>query len=416
MTDIPIPPQWRPDPNERSGYRYWDGSDWSSLTAPSRAGQVALGPPPPPLATQTAGESVEPLQGTDKAEASVDDHRAVAADSGAAEDLADLSDLEITHDSSDESGASSDAMSDGTVDEEPEPSAVLPAPLLPPAPAEQAPEMATDAPAEADEKKPGAIGRLFGKKSKSEKEASDEARTIIASIMEGLGDAVALSRQLVEVQDRAHLADRQKRQGQDIALRAVVSRVLDDDILSRDEEAYVLEVMSALGIQESEIGHRCPDVLSRVLIGRIQDGRMPVVAQPRLMTKAGEVVYAEMAASLLKEVVHREYRGGSSGISFPILPGVRMRTGGFRGRSVVVGTSWEPADDGFLSFTSTRALFQGSKKTLEFRYDRMTGVEAYSDGVRMSVSNRQAASLFGATDGVLAATIVLAAAQRAGHG
>ncbi len=191
--------------------------------------------------------------------------------------------------------------------------------------------------------------------------------------------------------------------------------MLDDDILSAAEESQLIAVMDALGIDQAQLASRCPDVMSRILVGKYQDGRLPIEPHPQLLAKRGEIVHAEIDAVLLKEVVHREYRGGGAGISFPIFPGVRMGTGGFRARSVVVGTSLEAADEGVLSFTNSRAVFQGAKRTLEFRYEKMTGVEAYTDGLRMSVSNRQAASLFRVQDGQAACALVLVAAQRVGQ-
>ena len=66
----------------------------------------------------------------------------------------------------------------------------------------------------------------------------------------------------------------------------------------------------------------------------------------------------------------------SRALSFKVAPGVRYRTSGSRGRSVVVGTSLEPADDGVLSLTSSRVVFQGDRKTVESRLDRLTSVES----------------------------------------
>ena len=43
--------------------------------------------------------------------------------------------------------------------------------------------------------------------------------------------------------------------------------------------------------------------------------------------------------------------------------------------------------------TSVRSLFTGSKKTLEFRHDKLVGMEQYTDGLQLNVSNRQTASL-----------------------
>jgi hypothetical protein len=38
--------------------------------------------------------------------------------------------------------------------------------------------------------------------------------------------------------------------------------------------------------------------------------------------------------------------------------------------------------------TSQRTLFQGSRKTQECRYDKLVGLQPYTDAVQLSVSNR----------------------------
>ena len=144
----------------------------------------------------------------------------------------------------------------------------------------------------------------------------------------------------------------------------------------------------------------------------INDGRLPVVPQPQLLVKRGEMVHAEIGADLLKEVVHREYRGGSNGVSIPLGLGIRFRTGGFRGRSVVVGTSWVPADSGVLSITDRRVVFSGQRKTQESRYDRLVSSEAFDDAIQLGVSNRQNASVYRVPDGVIAGALVSVAAQQ----
>ena len=41
-----------------------------------------------------------------------------------------------------------------------------------------------------------------------------------------------------------------------------------------------------------------------------------MLSEPKLITKKDEVVYLETLAALMKEVAIREWRGGSSGVSF----------------------------------------------------------------------------------------------------
>jgi len=65
--------------------------------------------------------------------------------------------------------------------------------------------------------------------------------------------------------------------------------------------------------------------------------------------------------------------------------------------------------------TSSRTVFVGQKKTLEFRKDKLVGLEQFTDGIRLNVSNRQTASLFTMPAGQspsIAAALISASSSR----
>jgi hypothetical protein len=83
-----------------------------------------------------------------------------------------------------------------------------------------------------------------------------------------------------------------------------------------------------------------------------------------------------------------------------------VRTGAMRGQSVVVGTSIENVDTGVLAVTSQRTLFSGSQKTVECKDSKLVGLQVYTDGIAIDVSNRQNASMFRVEDGPFVAAII----------
>lgn len=87
----------------------------------------------------------------------------------------------------------------------------------------------------------------------------------------------------------------------------------------------------------------------------------------------------------------RQYQGRSSGVSFPILPGVRYRTGRSRGRSIPGTPRPVAIDAGTVYITNKRFIFRGAKQTRECLYDKMLGLERNDrHGITViSVSNRQ---------------------------
>jgi hypothetical protein len=157
-------------------------------------------------------------------------------------------------------------------------------------------------------------------------------------------------------------------------------------------------------------------MLGHLSIAKINDGRLDELdpGMSRLMPKREEKIHLETGAALMKEVIDREFRGGSHGVSIPIAKGVRHRTSSFRGRSVVIGSHLEPADDGAIIVTSTRVVFMGARKTIDTPYAKLTGLDAFTDGIRIHASNRQTAPLFRVgIDGQVVAATIQAAVQRA---
>jgi hypothetical protein len=137
-----------------------------------------------------------------------------------------------------------------------------------------------------------------------------------------------------------------------------------------------------------------------------------VLDNAHIITQKGEVVHAETEAELMKEVTLREFRGGYRGFSFRVAKGVTYRTGWGRGHSVVVGTNLVAEDSGLLALTSKRAVFVGSRKTVELPYSKLINLGIFSDGVQFHMGNRTQAPLFKVENGDVIGATVNAAVQR----
>jgi zinc-ribbon domain len=278
---------------------------------------------------------------------------------------------------------------------EPPPKAVVPAP----------------APSEALEPHGGVRGWLDRRKAEHDERRREDERYEAALVKIRAGDDSAQT--LAELRT---LADPRHRGAGRAALKAFSDRLLADDVLSAAEESRWQAVGDALGVTQADLAlPELEGLLVHLMIARINDGRLPEVAadQARLMVKRGETVHLETPAALMKEVVDREFRGGSRGVSIPIAKGVRYRTGSFRGKSVVVGSHMETADTGIVSVSSKRVVFLGSRKTVDTPYAKLAGLDAFSDGIRIHASNRQTAPLYRIPiGGEVVAAAIQAAAQR----
>ena len=206
----------------------------------------------------------------------------------------------------------------------------------------------------------------------------DEARRLIADF-ESSGKSAA-----VADRDRARLGK--------AAFLRYAEVALADDHLTADEEDALGAVGDALGISQADLAEDS-DLYVRLEVAKLNDGRLPVVEQPRLMPKKGETVHLETTGALMKEVAVREWRGASQGVSFRVAKGVRYRVGATRGHLVTVGTQLQVADTGILSITSTRAAYLGDRRTLDMPYSKLMGMHLYADAIQFSLSNRQTAPL-----------------------
>jgi hypothetical protein len=252
--------------------------------------------------------------------------------------------------------------------------------------------------------------RLF--QSKEKKQEAEEARSTYAEFAQSAAasdpeQARALAASFKQNQSVDSLSEKERRQRGSVAFRAYAEKVLDDDRLTADEEGAFGEVADALNITNADFQTTFSDVRNRLVVARMNDGRMDVIEQPHFMTKKDELVYLETSAKLMKEVALREWQGGSSGMSFRVMKGVSFRTGAIRGHSVVVGTELQVADEGMLAVTSHRVVYMGNK-TMELPFSKLLNIDVFSDGVRVHASNRQNAPLFKLDDGmgqVVAATV-----------
>jgi hypothetical protein len=187
------------------------------------------------------------------------------------------------------------------------------------------------------------------------------------------------------------LGKRERRRLGEHAFMQYATNALADDHLTEDEEDALTSLAEAVGFEQADFEKH--DLYTRLQVAKLNDGRLPVVEQPRLMTKRGEVVHLELPAALMKEVAVREWRGASQGISFRVAKGVRYRVGATRGHLVTVGSQLQIADTGVLSVTNQRAAFLGERKTVEMPYSKLLGMNVFSDAISFSLSNRQNAPL-----------------------
>jgi hypothetical protein len=97
------------------------------------------------------------------------------------------------------------------------------------------------------------------------------------------------------------------------------------------------------------------------------------------------------------------YRGGSAGVSIPVVAGVRLRVGQFSG-TVIPGAEMQiDKEAGLVKLTNQRLIFAGSLNTTEWSFAKMLSAARNEEGndFIIGVSNRKKTSglKFTASDG-----------------
>jgi hypothetical protein len=259
---------------------------------------------------------------------------------------------------------------------------------------------------------PGALCADCARQQKEARaKAQDDYRALVASLSDGANLPEVLPR-VTELEASASFSASELQKINAGALRSYAETALADDLLTEDEEHSFSDVAQALGYDEDKIATQHPDLLQRMVVAKVNDGRLSEIDDPYLMTKRGEIVHAEAPASLLKEVVKRETRARYAGFSFRITKGVRFHAGGARGHSVATGTETQVADSGVLSVSSKRVVFSGHRSTIEVPYTKLVGLNVFEDGLRLNASSRKNAPVFQLEAAEPIAATINAAAQR----
>jgi hypothetical protein len=242
--------------------------------------------------------------------------------------------------------------------------------------------------------------------------AAQEYRSLLADLTAAPDRVAELEPMLRPAAQGAELPGEELTRLNQGAFEAYLERALEDDYLTVDEEATMNNLAGALDISQSTFESRFAAWMPRLLVARCNDGRLLSIASPHIVLKKSEVAYMETSAALMKKVVHREYRGGYSGVSFRVMKGVRFHTGGTRGKSVVTGTSLQVSDTGLLTVTSQRAVYTGARQSIEMPYAKLLSLNVFNDGIQFHLSNRKNPPLFRLEAGLgnaVAATINAAA-------
>ena len=198
---------------------------------------------------------------------------------------------------------------------------------------------------------------------------------------------------------RAARADEARREADEASSEAALSearsffdRLLDDDgALTPDGMGRLLVYINERSEVQSAL---MSDLWAPMMLALAQGGNFIAEDKTTLMLHEDEKALYDCPAYLLKEVIDRELRGASQGISVPLGHGVRYRAGAVRGHMVTIGSHWTDADQGTLTLTDRRLVYHGMRQTIEFPLKRIASLTVYGDAIAVGSTNRKTNSHF----------------------
>ncbi len=166
-----------------------------------------------------------------------------------------------------------------------------------------------------------------------------------------------------------------------------VSKALEDDVLTAEEEQSLVQVKDALELSQEQLDKNGAylKLVKATIIRELLEGKIPQVAKidgniPFNLQKNEQIVWLFNDAKYYEERTYTRYGGAYSGVSIRVMKGVYYRTGAFKGNPVVTSNIVH-IDDGQVAITDKHIYFAGSKKAFRVPYNKIVAFKPYNDGL-----------------------------------
>ena len=148
---------------------------------------------------------------------------------------------------------------------------------------------------------------------------------------------------------------------------------------------------------ELELLNTALDIFTNAAKGDEPEDHQLVQKKGELVLWTGQAIFHEAGRT------PSTYKGGSAGVSIPVVAGVRLRVGQFSG-TVIPGQEMQiDKEAGLVKLTNQRLIFAGSLNTTEWSFAKMLSAARNEEGndFIIGVSNRKKTSglKFSAADG-----------------
>ena len=229
----------------------------------------------------------------------------------------------------------------------------------------------------------------------SHSECRESHREITKAIPQFISDAIesnaidGLEADLKSMQDQGFVEDAQMEKLAFDGLGRAVDLLLDDHVLTAEEEERLERALAVLPVREESMGQADAvkrmvraSVLRNLAAGEPFTHKFNAQGLPFLFQKSEELVWAFSDVTYFENRTRTEYVGGSHGVSVRITKGVYYRTGRFKGERVQTEELHE-LGTGFLALTTKHIYFHSSQRAFKVPYRKIVSLETFEDGIRV---------------------------------
>lgn len=168
---------------------------------------------------------------------------------------------------------------------------------------------------------------------------------------------------------------------------SAVQSVLEDGVLSEDEENSLDAFMKALSLGQDELdgSGAYTTMVKATIIREVLEGKLPERISvsgglPFNFQKAEKLIWLFQGVDYAEQRTTTRYQGSYQGVSLKVAKGVYYRTGGFRGSPIPVTTT-VAVETGALAITQKHIYFAGPSKSFRIPYSKMVTITPFSDGI-----------------------------------
>jgi len=163
-----------------------------------------------------------------------------------------------------------------------------------------------------------------------------------------------------------------------------LEKVLEDGVLSVEEETRLMSLAQPLGIEQATAGPSWMRLGKAAVLRDVMEGKIPervaIEGHTANLMRAEHPVWLFNGVRYYEERTTRSFKGVSHGLSIRVIKGVYYRPSAFRG-SPVETTRIAHIDNGQVLVTSHHIYFLGARKSFRVPYRKIVSVEPFKDGI-----------------------------------